>query len=48
MEPPPRPRPVALDEAATLSRAGLPSNERKACPAGDRLGVEAAELRYLG
>ena len=37
-----------MDEAATLPRAGLPSNGRKACQAGDRLGVEAAEFRYLG
>ena len=42
------PRPAALDEAATLPRAGLPSHGREACQAGDRLGVEAAELRHLG
>ena len=42
------PRPAALDEAAALPGAGLPSNGREACQAGDRLGVEAAELRHLG
>ena len=42
------PRPAALDEAAALPGAGLPSHGREACQAGDRLGVEATELRHLG
>ena len=48
VEQPPRPRPAALDEAAALPSAGLPSHGREVCQAGDRLGGEAAELRYLG
>ena len=48
VEQPPRPRPAALDEAAALPGAGLPSHGREACQTGDRLGVEAAELRHLG
>ena len=48
VEQPPRPRPATLDDAAALPGAGLPSHGREACQAGDRLGVEAAELRHLG
>ena len=48
VEQPPRQRPAALDEAAALPSAGLPSNGREACQAGDPLGIEAAEFRHLG